>query len=103
MQNGYVESFNGRMRDELLNETLFLSLDHARVVIAAGQRITTRRGRTHPLDTKALRPSPLHCISNGLLRYALRAPLRRPCQIGSAHVRPRVTTAPLVSPRTPGN
>ena len=35
MQNGYAESFNGRMRDELLNETLFLSLDHARVVIAA--------------------------------------------------------------------
>jgi len=35
MQNGYVESFNGRMRDELLNETLFLSLDHARVVISA--------------------------------------------------------------------
>jgi transposase InsO family protein len=30
MQNGYVESFNGRMRDELLNETLFLSLPHAR-------------------------------------------------------------------------
>jgi putative transposase len=26
MQNGYVESFNGRMRDELLNETLFTSL-----------------------------------------------------------------------------
>ena len=35
MQNGYVESFNGRMRDELLNETLFLSIDHARVEIAA--------------------------------------------------------------------
>lgn len=35
MQNGYVESFNGRMHDELLNETLFLSLDHARVVISA--------------------------------------------------------------------
>ncbi|MGB3319525.1 MAG: transposase, partial [Sphingopyxis granuli] len=35
MQNGYVESFNGRMRDELLNETLFLDLDHARYVIAA--------------------------------------------------------------------
>ena len=35
MQNGYVESFNGRMRDELLNETLFLSLDHVRVVISA--------------------------------------------------------------------
>ena len=35
MQNGYVESFNGRMRDELLNETLFRSIDHARVQIAA--------------------------------------------------------------------
>ena len=35
MQNGSVESFNGRMHDELLNETLFLSLAHARVEIAA--------------------------------------------------------------------
>ncbi|MBD3771890.1 MAG: IS3 family transposase [Rhodobacterales bacterium] len=35
MQNGYVESFNGRMRDELLNETLFMSMAHARVEIAA--------------------------------------------------------------------
>ena len=33
MQNGYVESFNGRMRDELLNETLFHGLEHARAVI----------------------------------------------------------------------
>lgn len=35
MQNGFVESFNGRMRDELLNETMFRNLPHARVVIAA--------------------------------------------------------------------
>jgi transposase InsO family protein len=34
MQNGFCESFNGRMRDELLNETLFLGLDHARVKLA---------------------------------------------------------------------
>jgi len=34
MQNGYVECFNGRMRDELLNETLFLSLDHAPAAVA---------------------------------------------------------------------
>ena len=32
---GAVHPINGRMRDELLNESLFLSLDHARVVIAA--------------------------------------------------------------------
>lgn len=30
MQNGFIESFNGRLRDELLNETLFSSLAHAR-------------------------------------------------------------------------
>ena len=27
MQNGYIESFNGRLRDELLNKTLSLALD----------------------------------------------------------------------------
>jgi putative transposase len=35
MQNGYIESFNGRMRDELLNESLFLDIDQARQLIAA--------------------------------------------------------------------
>lgn len=35
MQNAYVESFNGRMRDELLNESLFFGLDHARKQLAA--------------------------------------------------------------------
>lgn len=35
MQNGFVESFNGRMRDELLNETLFFGLAHAKQEIAA--------------------------------------------------------------------
>ncbi|MHC2419572.1 putative transposase [Sinorhizobium meliloti] len=34
MQNGYIESFNGRMLDELLNESLFFGLDHARSAIA---------------------------------------------------------------------
>ena len=32
-QNGFNESFNGRLRDELLNETLFRSLPHARAVL----------------------------------------------------------------------
>ncbi len=35
MQNGLVASFNGRMRDEFLNETLFRNLAHARNLIAA--------------------------------------------------------------------
>ena len=35
MQNGFVESFNGRFRDEFLNEVLFSTLADARTQIAA--------------------------------------------------------------------
>ena len=34
MQNGFIDSFNGRMRDECLNEHLFDNLRHARQLIA---------------------------------------------------------------------
>jgi putative transposase len=34
LQKAFVESFNGRLRDELLNETLFTSLAHARQELA---------------------------------------------------------------------
>jgi putative transposase len=33
MQNALIESFNGRLRDELLNETLFTSLAQARIAL----------------------------------------------------------------------
>jgi putative transposase len=33
MQNGFVESFNGRLRDECLNEHLFRSYHHACEII----------------------------------------------------------------------
>ena len=32
-ENGYVESFNGKMRDELLNREIFYTLEEARVLI----------------------------------------------------------------------
>ncbi|WP_409998260.1 MULTISPECIES: IS3 family transposase [unclassified Bradyrhizobium] len=35
IQNAFVESFNGRMRDEFLNETLFFGLDDARRKLAS--------------------------------------------------------------------
>ena len=35
VQNAFVESFNGRLRDECLNQHWFRSLRHAREVIAA--------------------------------------------------------------------
>lgn len=37
-QNAFIESFNGRLRDELLNETLFTSLAHARVALEEWRR-----------------------------------------------------------------
>ncbi len=37
-QNAYIESFNGRFRDECLNEHWFTSLQHAKVVIDAWRR-----------------------------------------------------------------
>jgi putative transposase len=33
VQNAFIESFNGRLRDELLNETLFTSLMQARLAL----------------------------------------------------------------------
>jgi putative transposase len=34
MQNGFIESFNGKLLDECLNETLFEDLNHAREILA---------------------------------------------------------------------
>ena len=45
-QNGFNESFNGRLRDELLNETLFRSLGHARSVLEDWRRDYTSSART---------------------------------------------------------
>ena len=38
VQNAFIESFNGRLRDELLNETLFRSLPQARDALEAWRR-----------------------------------------------------------------
>ena len=38
MQNGYIESFNGKLRDECLNEQWFETLHQSRVTIAAWRR-----------------------------------------------------------------
>ena len=46
-QNAFVQSFNGRLRDECLNETLLTSLAHARTVLAAW-RLDYNTVRPHP-------------------------------------------------------
>lgn len=46
VENAYIESFNGRFRDECLNENLFQTIDEARAVIEAW-RTDYNRHRPH--------------------------------------------------------
>ena len=47
-ENGYCESFNSKLRDELLNGEIFYTLKEAQIVIEDGGSTTTPSGRTHP-------------------------------------------------------
>ncbi|RAU20004.1 hypothetical protein CU669_20690 [Paramagnetospirillum kuznetsovii] len=71
-----MESFNGRLRDECLKETLFTSLNHARAVLAAWKddynyvRLHTSLGNT-PLEMAArYRKQPEPPISGIKTRWA---------------------------------
>jgi len=63
MQNGFVESFNGSFRDELLHQTLFSTLAEARTKITEWKEDYTRI-RPHPSlgnltpEKFALKPRP---------------------------------------------
>ncbi len=66
-QNAYVESFNGRLRDECLNEHWFTTLAHARTLIEAWRREyneerpkRTLGGLTPAAYAKTLAARPLH-------------------------------------------
>ena len=48
-QNAYIESFNGRLRDECLNEHWFVSLGHAKTIIE-----TWRQEYNHERPKKSL-------------------------------------------------
>ncbi len=45
-ENGYIESFNGKLRDELLNGEIFYTLKEAKTLMKNGAWNTTRSGRT---------------------------------------------------------
>src|SRR3984893_982939 len=89
-QNAFIESFNGRLRDELLNETLFTSLAQARVVLAAWKddyntvRPHSALGNLTPaeyVDRSAPRPQ-----RDGALRYtggSAPRPVAPPSPMGS--------------------
>jgi transposase InsO family protein len=47
-RNGYVESFNSRVRDECLNINLYWSLTHAKIVISDWKTEYNQHRRTQP-------------------------------------------------------
>jgi len=52
-ENGYIESFNGKMRDELLNRELFTTLTEAKVLIAEWRK---EYNQVRPHSSKGYRP-----------------------------------------------
>jgi putative transposase len=76
-QNAFVESFNGRLRDECLNETLFTSLAHARAVLAAWKD-----------DYNHVRP---HSALGGATPAEMAAKSRKQCEPGYAPARIAIT------------
>lgn len=92
-QNAFVESFNGRLRDECLNETVFTSLRHARAVLAAWQQ-----------DYNHVRPhSALGGRTPGSISVLSCSPGSRPLRVAFGDgLRPALSHAPRDSQRERG-
>ena len=97
MQNAFVESFNGRLRDELLNETLFRSLSHARAALASWRddynttRPHSRLGWLTPSDyADTFRPRRAPALRN--LGSSAPPPAAQPALRGPTHGRTLLTT-----------
>jgi putative transposase len=52
-ENGYIESFNGKMRDELLDREIFTTLEEAKVLIGQWKR---EYNQIRPHSSKNYRP-----------------------------------------------
>jgi len=96
-QNGFNESFNGRLRDELLNETLFRSLPHARAVLETWRR-DYNEARPHSKLGWLTPGDYARALSGESGRHAAiadvsaRRPLATPAEHGSDQPRTLVTT-----------
>jgi putative transposase len=96
MQNAFIESFNGRLRDELLNETLFTSMAQARFVLGCwradynGSRPHSQLGWRTPAEFAVT----FHPRRDLALRYAngsAPAPVAPPPHTGNPNARSELT------------
>jgi len=74
-ENGYCESFNGRLRDELLNGEVFYTLKEAKVLI---ERWRVHYNTKRPHSSLGYKPPAPESIASGPPSAALRA-AQRPC------------------------
>jgi transposase InsO family protein len=84
-QNAYIESFNGRLRDECLNEHWFTSLAHARHVIESWRREYSEERPKRALggllpDSVGFTASASYCTTRPSLPAAVKAEPAAPCQ-----------------------
>ena len=70
MQNAFIESFNGRLRDEFLNETLFSTWRRPGSPWPCGGRTTTDHARTRKSAGRRPLPLPQPSTCGGIWRCA---------------------------------
>ena len=94
--NGFIESFNGSLRDEMLNETLFSTLNQSRMALAIwradynnsrphsqlGWRTPTEFAKTFPRRGTALR-NPTSSALSPAATPALNGKSNRPTELQS--------------------
>ena len=64
-ENGYIESFNGKLRDELLNREIFTTLIEAKILIAGWRK---EYNRVRPHSSLGYRPPAPEAILAGVTR-----------------------------------
>jgi len=64
-ENGYIESFNGKMRDELLDREIFTTLEEAKVLINQWRR---EYNQIRPHSSRNYRPPAPEAIYTGTTR-----------------------------------
>jgi len=74
-ENGYIESFNGKLRDELLNGEIFYTLNEARAVIEWWRR---HYNEVRPHSSLGYRPPAPEAFMPGGGSAPLRLPLASP-------------------------
>jgi putative transposase len=67
-ENGYIESFNGKMRDELLNREIFYTMEEAEILIETWRR---DYNRVRPHSALGYRPPAPEVIQTSLLATPL--------------------------------